>query len=415
MTPSAKTSYVDPSSLSSFPSPAASPGSPSDSEPGPSRKRARTELSSEERKEARAHRNRIAAQNSRDRRKAQFNLLEQRVAELEEENRQLRAGMGLIPTPVQTSIRAEELQKQEQERRQAQSKENEELRERIKTLERGWDAVVKALAAQGLPNLFSQFSSTSPAPSSPSPAPVKESSTPSPSPSTQSAPSVTAPSTSKFTPSTLTSTIFPLSPAPSHSSLDFDLDLSTSGSPVFAAATDFAPTPESGSEHEQESTRHLARVASTEVSTSVALQRVVSRSPPSPSALLGPVDDAIMEDLFREILAPSPILSASSLPTDASLEAAIASTPAAPAPEMRLSLDENLGLNLGADGLPIVDQSLFDGADEMSANWENEADVQKILDLLPSTFTSDTLSHLGLDFADLGNLSSTSLSGIGVF
>ncbi|KAF8187524.1 hypothetical protein BJ912DRAFT_424738 [Pholiota molesta] len=46
-----------------------------------------------QREEARVPRNRIAAQNPRDRRKAQFSHLQWRVAELEEENRRLRAGM----------------------------------------------------------------------------------------------------------------------------------------------------------------------------------------------------------------------------------------------------------------------------------------------------------------------------------
>ncbi len=122
-------SFVNPSSIS---------------ESGPSRKRPRSDVSSEERKEARAHRNRIAAQNSRDRRKAQFCQLERRVQELEEENRQLRAGFGLAqaPTPSKSPEEA------------ARDRENEELKERIKTLEKGWDAVVKALAAQGLPGKF---------------------------------------------------------------------------------------------------------------------------------------------------------------------------------------------------------------------------------------------------------------------
>jgi cell division protein FtsB len=87
-----------------------------------------------ERKEARAHRNRIAAQNSRDRRKAQFCWLERRVSELEEENRRLRAGFLVAPAQPD-SPGAEELQK-----------ENAELRERIKTLENGWAAVLMALA-----------------------------------------------------------------------------------------------------------------------------------------------------------------------------------------------------------------------------------------------------------------------------
>ncbi|KAJ7934408.1 hypothetical protein B0H13DRAFT_2491705 [Mycena leptocephala] len=110
-------------------------------EPGPSRKRPRTSSTTAEDRETRAHRNRIAAQNSRDRRKAQFSFLERRVAELEEENRQLRADLAVSPP------RPEQSMTEEQERERA---ENEELRERIKTLENGWDAVMKALAAQGL-------------------------------------------------------------------------------------------------------------------------------------------------------------------------------------------------------------------------------------------------------------------------
>ncbi|KAJ7430476.1 hypothetical protein B0H11DRAFT_2135729 [Mycena galericulata] len=103
-------------------------------------KRPHTTSSSVERKEARAHRNRIAAQNSRDRRKAQFSYLERRVSELEEENRRLRAG--LFAAPAQQDPRKAE----EPECEQAKSRENEELRERIKTLEKGWDVVTKALA-----------------------------------------------------------------------------------------------------------------------------------------------------------------------------------------------------------------------------------------------------------------------------
>jgi cell division protein FtsB len=108
-----------------------------------------------ERKEARAHRNRIAAQNFRDRRKAQFSYLERRVSELEEENRQLRAG---LVAPAQQDSRKVE----EQECEHAKARENEELRERIKTLEKGWDDVMRALATQVL--------STNIAPPAPAPA-----------------------------------------------------------------------------------------------------------------------------------------------------------------------------------------------------------------------------------------------------
>ena len=98
-------SFVDPSSLS-LPSPpseaSSSPQSPAidpslvptssaSSSVGPPRKRSRTEATPEEKREARAHRNRIAAQNSRDKRKAQFAHLEDKVRTLQQENDQLRA------------------------------------------------------------------------------------------------------------------------------------------------------------------------------------------------------------------------------------------------------------------------------------------------------------------------------------
>lgn len=95
------------------------------------RKRARpSDLSVDERKEARAQRNRIAAQCSRDRRKQQFADLETRVAELEEENRKLRAGAAAEPSKVQQKSDPE------QEKRE---KENEELRERVRQLEKAWE------------------------------------------------------------------------------------------------------------------------------------------------------------------------------------------------------------------------------------------------------------------------------------
>ncbi|KAG6886884.1 hypothetical protein C0992_001791, partial [Termitomyces sp. T32_za158] len=140
--------------FSDSPSPSPSP-SPSCS----SRKRPRSESSTEERKEARAHRNRIAAQNSRDRRKAQFAFLERRVAELEEENRALRAARGIPLLPVSASTAEEEHKRLEAS---ARDRENEELRERIRTLERGWDAVLQALAANGLAPSPQPTVSTSP-------------------------------------------------------------------------------------------------------------------------------------------------------------------------------------------------------------------------------------------------------------
>lgn len=123
----------------SIPSTSSAPSSPPAHNP---RKRPRSDLSPEEKREARAHRNRIAAQNSRDKRKAQFHQLEQRVAELEAENSQLRSSLasaqpGLVLAPTLS------------ERERQRDRENQELRERIKVLEQGWASVVQALTAAG--------------------------------------------------------------------------------------------------------------------------------------------------------------------------------------------------------------------------------------------------------------------------
>ena len=221
--------------LAASPSPSEpqSPDSHTSDLAGPPRKRARSDVTPEERREARAHRNRIAAQNSRDRRKAQFAYLERRVQELEEENRQLRAGMG----PSQLS-HSHEQKHEEREKDRARDQENEELRQRIRTLETGWEAVMKALAASGLPLNV---------PSAPS------------SSSSSSSPSATVtsghPSTTTFPVFVPPSPVFPISPAPSNHS---------SGSSTLFDSDDF------------DSTRHLARVATTDAPrlSSVSLQRV---------------------------------------------------------------------------------------------------------------------------------------------
>ncbi|THU85698.1 hypothetical protein K435DRAFT_384053 [Dendrothele bispora CBS 962.96] len=227
---------------------AQSPASSSTSAVGSSRKRPRSEVSSEERKEARAHRNRIAAQNSRDRRKAQFTYLEHRVQELEEENRQLRAGMGLssaAKTPAD----------------EARDRENQELKDRIRTLEKGWDAVVKALAAQGLPTGLSSESASAPSPPSPSASHASPS-------SSSSAPTPSSPTSAPSNPpASQSASDFPISPAPSHASLDFTTTLS-SASPVLSEQS-------LSDEHDDQSTRHLARVANIPGSPPrMSLQRV---------------------------------------------------------------------------------------------------------------------------------------------
>lgn len=122
-------------------------------------------------------------------------------------------------------------------------KENEELRERIRTLERGWDAIVQALASQGLPGLVPSM-------------PTNTDSTP----KSESTVSSTT---------TLTSTTLPLSPASTHSSLDLDMvyPSSTEYDPLAdivsaePPATDSTSSLLSDMNDNSPSTRHLARVA----------------------------------------------------------------------------------------------------------------------------------------------------------
>lgn len=252
----------------------------------PPRKRARAAMSPEERKEARAHRNRIAAQNSRDRRKAHFAYLERRVAELEEENRRLRAGLSTSSSPFSSAASEPEVitlePEREQKRKQTEEqreRENEQLRERIRSLEIGYQTVLRALADQGksLPSSSSPSSSHPPlTPSSPS---SRRSSSPTPteglSPSRHS--SLSSPNLT-----------FPLSPAPTHSTLaDSPLTLAPDAldlpfTPTFSSLSSDSPLLDSPKHSFDLSlpsdapTRHLARVATTPGSPAVALQRVGS-------------------------------------------------------------------------------------------------------------------------------------------
>lgn len=110
--------------------------------PSTTKRRARGSMTAEERREARAHRNRLAAQCSRDRKKAQFEALTTRVTQLEEENRSLR--LGLVqqqpqPTLSSSATNAELV------------KENQELRGRIQQLELAWQNMTKILGAMSIP------------------------------------------------------------------------------------------------------------------------------------------------------------------------------------------------------------------------------------------------------------------------
>lgn len=286
--------YVDPASLS-LPSSLKRPASPASTDPSsprptdePPRKRPRSAVTPEERKEARAHRNRIAAQNSRDRRKAQFTCLERRVAELEEENRRLRAGIHVSPSPS-ISIFSEpdvasvehEQDEQRKHKEEQRERENQELRERIRTLEKGYEAVVRALAAQGNPSVTSSM----PTPPATSPAPIV-------SPHSQSSPQLASNPDSYKTPSPSYSNLttlpsvssLPLSPSSPDSTLVDTPILFSSGdsfefpqSPALPATDSCLALPEKSfdlSLANDAPTRHLARVVNTVGHSAVSLQRV---------------------------------------------------------------------------------------------------------------------------------------------
>ncbi|KAH9969279.1 hypothetical protein BGW80DRAFT_1254311 [Lactifluus volemus] len=174
-TPKSSTS-PPPSTTATSKSSAKSRPAPTSNENGaPPRKRSRSDISPEERREARAHRNRIAAQNSRDKRKAQFSALEARIDELEAENRALRAG---VAPPLSMAVDSVE----HRAANAAREAENDALRERVRTLETAWEAIVRTLqthsATAGLLPVLPQGSTSAPSPSSepsasaPSPSPT---------------------------------------------------------------------------------------------------------------------------------------------------------------------------------------------------------------------------------------------------
>lgn len=227
--PQSSTNFVNPASLSTVNTAVSS--SSSSAPTAPPRKRARSDVTPEERREARAHRNRIAAQNSRDRRKVQFCGLQARVTELEQENSNLRAELSKYisnPSQVVQQILVPD----------TRERENEELRERVRHLEKSWESVVRLLGAQVA---GPDVSGLNPA-SSPS--------------------------------SSVSSPLFPsASPSPSDTTLQ-------SGSPVSKS---------------EESTRHSARVATTSTShprpldgEQVALPRVDSSLRPIKIPVLRP-------------------------------------------------------------------------------------------------------------------------------
>ncbi|KAF9255916.1 hypothetical protein L218DRAFT_262378 [Marasmius fiardii PR-910] len=270
--------------------------SPSTSSQPPRKRPRNEEITPEERREARAHRNRIAAQNSRDRKKAHFSYLERRIAELEEENRQLKAGFS-VPDSTSTTTSSTSGEQD------AKDKENQELRARIATLEEGLEAVVKAFTTHGMPPTLPptgsvavaamSSSSTAPAGSSTTPS-ATVTSTPSHHPSPISTPPTTlTPATDlSSTPSFHVPSINDLFSTPSSSTLSLP---SPSVSTPLPLPISTPIIPPSESDPESQSTRHLARVAtirSGEIPPSrMSLQRVdlnstlALPSPPSKEAM----------------------------------------------------------------------------------------------------------------------------------
>jgi len=138
------------------------------------------------------------------------------------------------------------------------------------------------------------------------------------------------------------------------------------------------------------------------------------------------IDDATMEDLFREILAPSPRLSAASLPFDLPGDAqqhqgaseAPAPPPAAFAPQV--TADNGI---LGLEGLVGHGAGEVDGAGDVVQSWSNEElvvdmlEMDRILGMLPAADAAafpQSLEDLGL-WGDMESLTSGENALVGVF
>lgn len=94
-----------------------------------------------------------------------------------------------------------------------------------------------------------------------------------------------------------------------------------------------------------------------------------------------PIDEGTMEDLFREILAPSPLLSSAPMPLSTIEIPAQHQAETSPAAPRVISLAE-----------PMID-------------WEGEAEMQRLLDMLPDVASNADSSELladAHDFPDLG-------------
>ncbi|KAJ6583512.1 hypothetical protein DFH09DRAFT_1309013 [Mycena vulgaris] len=284
----------------------------------------------------------------------------------------------LAPHPPRTARRPAHTDK---------GRENEELRERIKTLEKSWDAVMKALAAQGMATGTLPAAPAAADPLAPAPA---SSSSPLPQPTAD------APVSPPFSALEPTMT-FPISSAPSHTSLDFDLDLSSSSS--------FMSSP-------------VASIVGGSPPPSTALQWVVSSSTRAlwyrqrhrASSEEGASDDATMEDLFRQILAPS--------------SRRFQASPTGVAPSALFVPQVTGGDILGLEALVGSGVGEVERADDDSRIWTSEVEVDilemdRILGLLPAADAA--FQHnlndlgLGLGWSDMESPTGGESALIGVF
>ncbi|KAG8213678.1 hypothetical protein J3R82DRAFT_10375 [Butyriboletus roseoflavus] len=375
--------YVDPSSLSlpssSLKRPASPASSTDDSTPRPSdeppRKRSRSAVTPEERKEARAHRNRIAAQNSRDRRKAQFTLLEQRVAELEEENRRLRAGIHVSPSPSISALSEPDVTNIEREQEQLRKRQEEQR-------------IIPLLSQAYLHLQQAQFQL--------SPTYSQLSSQPASSPESSKTPSAPSNITSLSSAPSL-----PLSPSSPNSTLvDTPLLFSSGDSFEFSQspalpATDLSlALPEKSldlSLANNTPTRHLARVVNTVDHSTVSLQR------PEDEA----ASDAAITRLFAEILA-SPPLGSCPLPSSCT------SSEDALSKEVLTNTDRPFDDGSGLRGIDTIDW-----VEQVRA----EMDMEKLLEMLPNAedVAIDAILHSNVNFdTDMDFSSALTWDGVSV-
>ncbi|KAG8863534.1 hypothetical protein FRB96_008274 [Tulasnella sp. 330] len=364
---------IDPASLfyattAQAPSPAGSSSSPSSNN---SRKRPRTDYAtSEERKEARAERNRVAAQVSRDRRKAEFGELRDRVNALERENAALRAASSsgavsalfTTTSPIGTQPTISHLETERE-------KENRELKERVRVLENALSTLSQNVvnALQGVSGGMGALSTL--------------------------LPPMTAPPTAYSAPLTTSTT-------------------QTTTSPTASTSTSTLVT---ASDNKEVSTRHLARVAyvsSSSLSDETSLQRVEPARPtttPPPTHQLRTSHYANTEDWLRAVLDTNNIASSSS---SVSPPSTISTSPfmlQASSPSSIADSDLSALLHtptFAPNDAPLVSSSAIEmspmmmfntasGLESMNSLFgEGEMEMEALLAMLPpqSTTTSETQS-----------------------